>query len=209
MLMSPENRPAKSLVRGSLPPAAALLAAFVLTLAVALPGAAAAAPLPEEGSHAHAQAEAPAAGGVDAKAAFERIKKLAGDWQGTMMTPDGQATSSRVAVTAGGSAVIETLFAGSEHEMVNVYHMDGADLVISHYCHAGNQPRLRYAAEKSSPDELIFDFAGGTSFDPAKDGHVHAGRVALKGEDRLESDWAFYTNGKEAGVNKLFLSRRR
>src|SRR5690242_6473548 len=77
------------------------------------------------------------------------MKRLAGDW--IQVGPDGKASDQVVAtyrVTAGGSAVEETLFAGTPHEMVTVYHMDGDDLVLTHYCVAGNQPHMK--AEKQS-----------------------------------------------------------
>ena len=47
-----------------------------------------------------------------------------------------------VRTTGGGSAVTETLFPGTAHEMMSVYHMDGDDLVLTHYCAGGNQPRM-------------------------------------------------------------------
>jgi len=189
-------------------------------LALALPGAArAGSPAPAQGGehpgHNHANhaatlpAPPPAAGSVDARAAFERIKKLAGDWQGTLMAPDGAATSTRLEVTAGGNAVLEKLFAGTDHEMVNVYHMQGSELMVTHYCDSGNQPLLRYSADKSSPDLMVFDFAGGANLDPAKDAHIHAARIALQGEDRMESDWDGYAGGKKEGGVKFLLSRRR
>ena len=46
-------------------------------------------------------------------------------------------------VTASGTAVVETLFPGSDHEMVSVYTKDkkSGDLLMTHYCGLGNQPR--------------------------------------------------------------------
>ena len=60
---------------------------------------------------------------------------------------------SVIKVTAGGSAVHETLFPGSAHEMVSVYHLDGADLVMTHFCALGNQPRMK--ADPKSPANQI------------------------------------------------------
>ncbi len=44
---------------------------------------------------------------------------------------------------SGGSAVRETMFPGTDHEMTNMYHLDGHDLVLTHYCAEGNQSRMR------------------------------------------------------------------
>ena len=78
-------------------------------------------------------------------AAFELFRALAGDW---IAADDGEMYKkgdlvARYAVTAAGSAVVETVFPGSPHEMVTVYYSDGPDLVLTHYCMEGNLPRMR------------------------------------------------------------------
>src|SRR5262249_24597969 len=68
-------------------------------------------------------------------AALEKMKKLAGTW--LLADKDGKPTdqiASIIKVTAGGSAIHETLFPGQPHEMVSIYTVDGADLVMTHYC---------------------------------------------------------------------------
>jgi hypothetical protein len=60
----------------------------------------------------------------------------------------------------------------------------------------------------STPERLVFAFDGGTNFDPAKDGHVHAGALEWKGE-LLHADWTVWTAGKEAGHNVFDLQRSR
>src|SRR5437868_11062744 len=75
---------------------------------------------------------------------LETMKKLAGTWLAA--DKDGQPTDqvvSIIKVTAGGSAVHETLFPGQPHEMVSSYTVDGPDLVMTHYCVLGNQPRMK------------------------------------------------------------------
>jgi len=78
---------------------------------------------------------------------LDRFKALAGDW---VAAEDGEMFHkgdlvARYGVTAAGSAVVETVFPGSPHEMVTVYHADGTDLVLTHYCMEGNAPRMRGA----------------------------------------------------------------
>src|SRR5687767_10130795 len=75
---------------------------------------------------------------------LEKMKKLAGTW--VAADKDGKPTDqvvSIIKVTAGGSAVHETLFPGQPHEMISVYTADGPDLVMTHYCVLGNQPRMK------------------------------------------------------------------
>ena len=86
-----------------------------------------------------------AGGGVDGKAALERLKTLAGTWRGHVVTEDGPPATVVYSVTAAGTAVTEALFPGTSHEMLTVYHLEGDDLVLTHYCAMGNQPRMKLA----------------------------------------------------------------
>jgi len=146
----------------------------------------------------------------DVQANFERLKKLVGDWE--VVDSKDEATKGKVALTyrltAGGSAVIETVFPGSEMEMVSVYHRDGDQLVMTHYCCAGNQPRMR-AKTGDSKDELVFEFTGGSNLDPAKDGHIHNGRIRFVDADHIQSEWEFYSGGKRANKHSFELVRKK
>jgi hypothetical protein len=66
---------------------------------------------------------------------------------------------------------------------------------------------MKLDALVSTPDRLVFVFAGGTNFDPKTDGHVHSGVIEWHGET-LRSDWAVWQGGKESGHNRFFLSRK-
>src|SRR6516164_794382 len=114
-------------------------------------------------------AKAPAS---PANAGLEKMKKLAGTW--VAADKDGNPTEevvSIIKVTAGGSVVHETLFPGQPQEMISVYTVDGPDLLMTHYCVLGNQPRMR--AEPTSPaNRISFKFAGGNNLDPKKDKHM-------------------------------------
>jgi hypothetical protein len=136
------------------------------------------------------------------------MRGLAGEWRGHVVTADGPEAEVVYSVTAGGSAVQEKLFPGTEHEMVTMYHLDGNDLVLTHYCAMGNQPRMRLVkASGTEPVELRFDFAGGANIDPARSMHMHAGALTLRGPGRLEAEWAVFDKGKQTGANRFFLDR--
>jgi hypothetical protein len=148
-----------------------------------------------------------AADAFDGKAAFETMKSLAGTWEGSIMTKDGPPATVTYELTSNKTVVMETLFGGTDHEMRSLYHMDRNDLVISHYCAVGNQPRMRLA-KTSTASELVFDFDGGMNLDPAKDMHVHSGRVRLVDADHIETEWTAYQGGKQVGAHKFFLTRK-
>ena len=106
---------------------------------------------------------------LDGKVGFAKMKELAGEWTNKA---EGQTVIYRV--MSKGKSVMEILYAGTDHEMVTMYYLDGDDLVATHYCVQGNQPRLKLDTKDSRTSKLVFDFAGGTNLDPAKDTHMHA-----------------------------------
>jgi hypothetical protein len=131
-------------------------------------------------------------------AGLEKMKKLAGTW--VAADAGGKPTEqvvSIIKVTAGGSAVHETLFPGQPHEMVSVYTADGPDLVMTHYCVLGNQPRMK-ADPKSPPNQIVFRFAGGTNLNVTKDRHMHEATLTFVSDDRIELQGTGWENGAPA-----------
>jgi hypothetical protein len=138
---------------------------------------------------------------------LDRFKALAGEW---VAAEDGDMVKkgdlvARYAVTASGTAVVETVFPGKEHEMVTVYHADGPDLVLTHYCMEGNQPRMR--ARNAGGSRLDFAFDGGTNIDPQRDRHMHSASVSFVGSDELRTEWTELADGKPVLVVKSHLVR--
>ena len=141
-------------------------------------------------------------------AQLEQMKKLAGEW--LVVGEDGKPTETVGAtyrVTAAGSAVIETIFPGSEHEMITMYYLEGADLVLTHYCALGNQPHMK-ADPKSAEGTIAFRFAGGTNIDPAKDMHMHDAVFTFVDSDHLKTSWTMWADGK-AGDAHVFAFVRK
>lgn len=141
------------------------------------------------------------------QANFERLKKMAGTW--VEIDKDGKPTDkvvSVVRVTAGGSAVHETTFPGEAMEMVSVYHLDKGELMMTHYCVLGNQPRMK-ADPASKPNTIRWTFAGGTNLDVSKDMHMHGSVVSFIDDDHIEIVGEAWQDGKptedHCGVMKL------
>ena len=140
--------------------------------------------------------EPPAAGPERPAAAFERLRGLAGTWQGEFTHGDEKGpTAVRYRVTSGGSAVEEVLFGGTPHEMVTMYHLDGPRLLLTHYCAAGNQPTM-VLAPGDDPSVLRFGFLRATNLKGPGDGHMHEAVIELPAPDRLKSSWTFWAEGK-------------
>ena len=140
-----------------------------------------------------------------ATARFDNLKALAGDW--TMTDGDG-STAVTYRVTAGGSAVVETLFPGAEHEMVTVYTLDRGDLVLTHYCAEGNQPHMK-AVKGGDAASIAFKFDGGGNIKSSKDGHMHEATFAFIDADHVKSSWLYYKDGKAADTKEFSLARKK
>ncbi len=93
--------------------------------------------------------------------------------------------------------------------MVSVYHLDGDDLRMTHYCAARNQPRLKLDRAKSRPDHLIFVFDGGTNLDPKKDNHIHGLDITFHEDGRVTSAWDGYAEGKLYGTTAFVMTREK
>ena len=76
----------------------------------------------------------------------------------------------------------------------SVRDRDGNDLVMTHYCAAQNQPRLR--AKTVTGNVVAMDFDGGTNVDPAKDVHIHAVKIEILGPDEIREEWIGWKDGK-------------
>ena len=129
---------------------------------------------------------------------LEKLKKLAGTW--VAIDKDGKPTDqvvSVIKVTAGGSAVHETLFPGQPMEMISVYTVEDSDLFMTHYCVLGNQPRMK-ADPKSPSNQIVFRFAGGGNLNPKKDKHMHEATLTIVSDDQIEILGTGWENGAPA-----------
>ena len=142
-------------------------------------------------------------------ARFETLKKLAGDWVeiGKDGKPSDKITSS-IRVTAAGSAVHETLFPGTPHEMVTMYHLDGADLVLTHYCILGNQPHMR-AEPGTEANRFVFKFTGAGNLKSEDEQHMHQATLTILSDDHFQAEWVACENGKDCHQVHLDLMRKQ
>lgn len=145
---------------------------------------------------------APAAPDISQAArTFQAFKDLAGRWQAT--DDGGHAVTASYEVVARGSAVLERYQRpgedGSPVTMITLYHLDGEDLMLTHYCMAGNQPRMRAAElDESSVRFELLDATGLTS--PGA-GHMHRAVFRFQGEDRFTTEWTWNEGGEDTYVN--------
>jgi hypothetical protein len=141
-------------------------------------------------------------------ARFEQFKQLAGEWVGKEQGKAGFDVHVKYKVTAGGSAVVETLFPGTDHEMVTVIHPDGDDLILTHYCMLGNQPQMK-ASGKGDGNKVDFKFLRATNLKSEKDMHMHDVSFTFVNKDTLRSEWINFKDGKAADRVVFELKRKK
>ena len=138
---------------------------------------------------------------------FATIKSLAGDWEGKNSM--GNAVHVSYRTTAGGSAVlseIQSQMQGRSEDMITMIHLDRDRLLLTHYCAAGNQPRMQASV---SPDgkTITFDFIDATNLASPDAGHMQRVIFTIRDANHHSEDWHFLDHGKEI-VERFDLERK-
>ncbi len=167
----------------------ALLLSAVLTLS----------PLAQAGEHKEHAMHASQAASKE----FETLKTFAGDWKGEgEMEGKKMPVTTSFRVTSGGSAVVETMGAGTENEMTNVYHVVDGRLMMTHYCAFGNAPQMKLT--KAGEKWLGFETVKANGIDPKKTPHMHALVYEMPDKDHLTGTWTSANMGKEHEAPGVF-----
>lgn len=130
-----------------------------------------------------------------AQKSFDQLKSLTGSWEGK--TSDGKPLQVTFRDTAGGSALMSEIHGHGPENMISMFHLDGPNrLMLTHYCGAGNQPRM---TASTSPDgkAITFDFFDGTNIAP-EGGHMQRVVFTVIDANHHTEDWTFAAGpGKE------------
>ena len=154
----------------------------------------------------------------DAQKSFEELKTLAGVWKGTVTANppqpdwDNKPVWASLRVTSRGNAIVHEMKEPgtpddpSHDDPITMLYLDGDQLVLTHYCDAGNRPRM--AAKKSSDGKTIdFDFidvAGSTQY-----GHMHHAAFTIIDANHHTEDWTFMMPGDKVVHAHLDMQRAK
>jgi hypothetical protein len=143
----------------------------------------------------------------DAQKSFDKLKTLAGSWEGTVTTDPQQTGAQGKSVqislrgTSMGNAVLhEMKVEGRPDDPITMLYLDDDRLLLTHYCDAGNRPRM---VGKMTPDgkTVEFDFldvAGSTQH-----GHMHHAVFTVVDANHHTEDWTYMMPGDKP-VNAHF-----
>src|SRR5882672_3854193 len=128
----------------------------------------------------------------DAQKSFEQLKSLSGSWEGKAST--GQPVQVVFRTTSMGSALMSEIKGGED--MITMFNLDGERLLMTHYCGAGNQPRMLATA---SPDgkTITFDFLDATNLASPEAGHMHHVVISMLKANHHTEEWIYVDHGKE------------
>jgi hypothetical protein len=137
----------------------------------------------------------------EAQKTFDKLKSLTGTWQGK----DAQGKTVQVSyrMTAGGSALMSEI---EVENMITMFHFDGDRLLMTHYCGAGNQPRMK-GSSSADGKTITFEFVDATNLPTPQTGHMHRVVFNLIDANHHTEAWTFLDNGKE--VKELFELQRK
>jgi hypothetical protein len=136
----------------------------------------------------------------DAKQSFDRLKALAGTWEGRMTVDppapgiDGTLTTVTLRVASMGNTLLhEMTGAGRPDDPITMIYLDGSRLELTHYCDANNRPRM---VAKASPDGKTIEFEFADVKGNMKYGHMHGAVFTIAGENQHTEEWTFMRGDK-------------
>ena len=141
--------------------------------------------------------------GEQARAAFERLKGLAGEWQAK--SSRGWDEPVTYEIVAAGSVVVEigSFKDAPEKKMYTMFHLDGDRLLATHYCESRTQPRLVATAVADGGRQVTFTYLDGTGLTSRDQGHMDQAVFRFLGEDRFTAHWTWYQQGNEQWLEEI------
>jgi hypothetical protein len=139
---------------------------------------------------------------TESSKALSQIKALTGNWSGTFQWTGGRNDSGSMNatyyLTGNGSAVVENLINDSAPVMTSVYHLDGHDLRMTHFCGAQNQPRLKARRIDLDHGAIDFEFVDATNLRSSYAPHVRGLEIRLVDANHLTLTFLFQSGSVES-----------
>lgn len=144
-----------------------------------------------------------ASAGPATNPAWEKMKSLVGQWEGTMAHGDmNMPVTVSYELVSDGTSLMERMNAPDHsHEMITMYYPDGSRIMMTHYCSEGNQPRMR--ADALNGDTVAFSFVDATNLSSPQAEHMRRLVVKFADADHFTQEWTHRKAGKdETGIFK-------
>jgi hypothetical protein len=129
----------------------------------------------------------------DAQKSFEQLRGLSGSWEGK--TSSGQPVEVDYRSTSMGSALMSEI-KNVKEDMITMFNLDGNRLLLTHYCAAGNQPRM-LATASADGKTITFDFLDATNLSSPDAAHMAHVVISILDTNHHNEEWTFADHGKE------------
>ena len=129
----------------------------------------------------------------DAQKSFEQLRGLSGSWEGK--TSSGQPVEVDYRSTSMGSALMSEI-KNVKEDMITMFNLDGNRLLLTHYCAAGNQPRM-LATASADGKTITFDFLDATNLSSPDAAHMAHVVISILDTNHHTEEWTFADHGKE------------
>jgi hypothetical protein len=156
----------------------------------------------------------------DAQKSFTVMKSLAGTWQGAVTVDppmhemgDKSLTQVTMRVTSRGNALVHEMSGVGKPDdptrydhPVTMLYLDADRLLLTHYCDAGNRPRMvgKTSADGKTVEFDFLDLAGGTQY-----GHMHHAVFTTVDADHHIEDWTYMMPGDKPVHAHMDLKRTK
>ena len=143
-------------------------------------------------------------------AMFARLRALAGEWEGSVewsgaRTEKGKMNATYY-LTGSGSSIVENLTVNGTVLMTSVYHLDGVDLRMTHFCAAQNQPRLRATRLDDAKGAVEFSLLDITNLPSPGGPHVEGLTIRFLDPEQIALTFTF-VSGRERSYERIELRR--
>lgn len=145
--------------------------------------------------------------------AFDRIKQLAGRWEGSgagNSLPGEKQEKVAVVyeVTSGGHAVLERIFPGTSQEMITVYYDNKGKLNLMHFFMIGTRSVMTLNSNVNDNDAIFsFKLLDNSGLDPEVDTHMNSLQISFIDENRINQVWTMFEAGEQSGTYTFSLTR--
>ena len=130
----------------------------------------------------------------DAQKSFDKLKALAGTWEGTF---EGHRLDVTLRVTSMGNALMHEMKGSGPEDPITMFNLDADRLLLTHYCDAGNRPRM---VGKISPDGKTLEFEFLDLSGSTEPGHMQHVTFTFIDADHHIEKWQFaMADGKTMG----------
>jgi hypothetical protein len=159
-------------------------------------------------------AQKPGAPKSEAQQSFDKLKTLAGTWEGKVTGLPEEFTKGKInelmqvtlRVTSRGNALMHEMKGDGPDDPITMLYLDNDRLLLTHFCDAGNRPRMvgTISPDGRSVEFEFLDVAGNTLY-----GHMHHALFTFIDADHHTEEWTFILKGDKLMKAHLDLQRAK